>query len=228
MKLPTWVTTVTPFSKALALFFFITFPIAGFFFGMKYYEHASSLKAQLCNTANTSSSTNVTCNETSNSSISSSLQNHYGYSQGQDDTVWFIDETVVETNPEGTTSAERADVIKYLKLSFPKAHPLVDRVESPSFDQPFTIYTKTPGCVIDTSGAIGRGGGDSREIFDTKLGDFTYRFDAWSWDSTFSAHNEDWSIQFGLNSIGSSDPNFELCINDMKQILPSLKAEYVP
>ena len=36
MKLPQWATTVTPFSKALVLFIFITFPIIGFYLGMQY------------------------------------------------------------------------------------------------------------------------------------------------------------------------------------------------
>jgi hypothetical protein len=36
MKLPLWTTTVTPFSKILAMILFILFPIFGFFFGIKY------------------------------------------------------------------------------------------------------------------------------------------------------------------------------------------------
>jgi len=36
MTLPKWATTVTPLSKILALIIFITFPILGFIFGMKY------------------------------------------------------------------------------------------------------------------------------------------------------------------------------------------------
>lgn len=36
MSLPSWATTVTPFSKILALILFISFPIFGFVFGMKY------------------------------------------------------------------------------------------------------------------------------------------------------------------------------------------------
>jgi hypothetical protein len=37
-KLPTWLTTVTPFSKALAMFLFILFPFVGFYLGMKYQQ----------------------------------------------------------------------------------------------------------------------------------------------------------------------------------------------
>lgn len=36
MSLPKWATTVTPFSKILALIIFITFPIVSFLLGMKY------------------------------------------------------------------------------------------------------------------------------------------------------------------------------------------------
>lgn len=36
MKLPSSLTTVTPFSKFLALFLFILFPLTGFYFGMSY------------------------------------------------------------------------------------------------------------------------------------------------------------------------------------------------
>lgn len=36
MKLPKLLTTVTPFSKALAMFLFIIFPIIGFYLGMQY------------------------------------------------------------------------------------------------------------------------------------------------------------------------------------------------
>ena len=36
MKLPKSVTTVTPFSKTLALLMFILFPLAGFYIGMQY------------------------------------------------------------------------------------------------------------------------------------------------------------------------------------------------
>src|SRR5258708_35672349 len=35
-KLPTWATKVTPFSKALALFMLVAFPIFGFYFGVYY------------------------------------------------------------------------------------------------------------------------------------------------------------------------------------------------
>lgn len=37
-KLPKWLTTVTPFSKALAMILFIAFPFLGFYLGMKYQE----------------------------------------------------------------------------------------------------------------------------------------------------------------------------------------------
>lgn len=36
MKLPTSLTTITPFSRILALLMFITFPIVGFYIGMQY------------------------------------------------------------------------------------------------------------------------------------------------------------------------------------------------
>jgi hypothetical protein len=36
-KLPPWATTVTPFSKMLALFMFILLPIVGFYYG-RYYQ----------------------------------------------------------------------------------------------------------------------------------------------------------------------------------------------
>ena len=37
-KLPSWLTTVTPLSKILAMILFITFPFVGFYLGMKYQE----------------------------------------------------------------------------------------------------------------------------------------------------------------------------------------------
>lgn len=40
-RLPTWLITVTPLSKAIALFLFIALPCAGFFIGMKYGESYS-------------------------------------------------------------------------------------------------------------------------------------------------------------------------------------------
>lgn len=42
MKLPPSLTTVTPFSKLIALFLVILFPLAGFYFGIKYQELATS------------------------------------------------------------------------------------------------------------------------------------------------------------------------------------------
>ena len=36
MTLPKWATTVTPFSKAVAFFLFVSFPFVGFYLGMKY------------------------------------------------------------------------------------------------------------------------------------------------------------------------------------------------
>lgn len=44
MSLPKWATTVTPLSKALALFIFITFPIIGFILGMQYQFITKELK----------------------------------------------------------------------------------------------------------------------------------------------------------------------------------------
>lgn len=41
-KLPKYLTTVTAFSKWLTLILFITLPIAGFFFGMKYQQMLST------------------------------------------------------------------------------------------------------------------------------------------------------------------------------------------
>ncbi|MDA1338435.1 MAG: hypothetical protein O2871_03640 [bacterium] len=38
MVIPLWAKTVTPFSKVITLIIFITFPIFGFIFGMKYQE----------------------------------------------------------------------------------------------------------------------------------------------------------------------------------------------
>ena len=38
MPLPKWATTVTPLSKTLALIIFITFPIVGFFLGVRYQQ----------------------------------------------------------------------------------------------------------------------------------------------------------------------------------------------
>lgn len=43
MVLPRSLTTVTPFSKFLALLFFILLPFMGFFFGMAYQQKISSL-----------------------------------------------------------------------------------------------------------------------------------------------------------------------------------------
>lgn len=40
-KLPKWLTTVTPFSKALAMILFILLPFAGFYLGMKYQQQIS-------------------------------------------------------------------------------------------------------------------------------------------------------------------------------------------
>lgn len=37
-KLPSWLTTVTPFSKVLAMILFIALPFAGFYLGMKYQQ----------------------------------------------------------------------------------------------------------------------------------------------------------------------------------------------
>lgn len=45
MKLPKWLTTVTPFSKTLALIIFITFPIFGFYLG-RFYEQRLSVQNQ--------------------------------------------------------------------------------------------------------------------------------------------------------------------------------------
>src|SRR3989344_2290095 len=136
-------------------------------------------------------------------------ETQFQFPLGKDDTVWYIFKTVV-VEPK---------VTKYIKLSFPKKNPFVTKIESNSILEPFIIRTTTPGCFISTSGAIGRGGGNSKTIFDLSLGDYQYVFDAWSYDSTLTAHNEDWSLQFGLNSIGSDNPNFYSCVNDIKQAL---------
>ncbi|MFA6005254.1 MAG: hypothetical protein WC775_02095 [Patescibacteria group bacterium] len=41
-SLPKWATTVTPFSKALAMAIFVVVPILAFYFG-RYYEHVMVL-----------------------------------------------------------------------------------------------------------------------------------------------------------------------------------------
>ncbi len=40
-KLPTWLTTVTPFSKTLAMILFILLPFLGFYLGMKYQQQVT-------------------------------------------------------------------------------------------------------------------------------------------------------------------------------------------
>jgi putative hemolysin len=45
MKLPKWATTVTTFSKTLALIIFITFPILGFWLGMEY-QYLKNIKEE--------------------------------------------------------------------------------------------------------------------------------------------------------------------------------------
>ncbi len=52
-RLPKELTTVTPVSKALALFMFILFPIAGFFLGVDY-QQALDISNQQLNEANVS------------------------------------------------------------------------------------------------------------------------------------------------------------------------------
>jgi len=42
-KLPTWATTVTPFSKLLALSMLVVFPVLGFYYGM-YYQRQIEVK----------------------------------------------------------------------------------------------------------------------------------------------------------------------------------------
>jgi hypothetical protein len=42
--LPTWATTVTPFSKLLALSMLIVFPILGFYYGMYYQQKTDEIK----------------------------------------------------------------------------------------------------------------------------------------------------------------------------------------
>ncbi len=43
-KLPTWATTVTPFSKFLALCILVIFPILGFYFGIYYQKQMDDYK----------------------------------------------------------------------------------------------------------------------------------------------------------------------------------------
>ena len=42
--LPTWATTVTPFSKMLALSMLVIFPILGFYYGMYYQQKMDDIK----------------------------------------------------------------------------------------------------------------------------------------------------------------------------------------
>jgi hypothetical protein len=43
-KLPKWLTTVTPFSKYLAMFLFILFPFVGFYLGMQYQQKVTTVR----------------------------------------------------------------------------------------------------------------------------------------------------------------------------------------
>jgi hypothetical protein len=43
-KLPTWATTVTPFSKLLALSMLVVFPVLGFYYGMYYQKQMDVVK----------------------------------------------------------------------------------------------------------------------------------------------------------------------------------------
>ncbi|MGH7245422.1 MAG: hypothetical protein ACREGI_00630 [Candidatus Levyibacteriota bacterium] len=54
MKLPKSLITVTPFSKALALFLFILFPFVGFYLGMMYQKSVTQISSDQNSTANTS------------------------------------------------------------------------------------------------------------------------------------------------------------------------------
>jgi hypothetical protein len=45
-KLPTWATTVTPFSKMLALSMLIIIPVLSFFYGMYYQRQMDDIKEQ--------------------------------------------------------------------------------------------------------------------------------------------------------------------------------------
>jgi len=57
-KLPKYLTTVTPFSKALALIIFVTFPLLGFYLGIKYQKLLTIPPVSSVNTNNTTTISN--------------------------------------------------------------------------------------------------------------------------------------------------------------------------